>query len=89
MKPIYYYLIYMDFGYVLIGIAAGIIYAFLGYSAQKEAFDWKKFLRTVAIATLASLGLNVSGMTYDIYTAALEPVAITVFLQKLIDTAKG
>ncbi|MEM2567327.1 MAG: hypothetical protein QXH20_02505 [Candidatus Bathyarchaeia archaeon] len=77
----------MDLVNVLIGVAAGVVYAFLGYSAQSESFNWRKFLRTVAFATLASLGLNVSGLTFDVYTSSLEPLAVTVLLQKLIDTA--
>ena len=73
---------------VTLGVVAGIIYAFLGYSAQDKPFNWKKFLRTVAIATFSTLGLDLSGMTVDVYTALVGPTAITVWLQKLIDTAK-
>jgi hypothetical protein len=73
---------------VTLGVVAGIIYAFLGYSAQDKPFNWKKFLRTVAIATFSALGLDLSGMTVDVYTALVGPTAITVWLQKLIDTAK-
>jgi len=29
-----------------------------------------------------------AGMTFDIYTAFVGPTAITVWLQKLLDTAK-
>jgi hypothetical protein len=73
---------------VTLGVVAGIIYAFLGYSAQDKPFNWKKFLRTVVIATFSALGLDLSGMTVDVYTALVGPTAITVWLQKLIDTAK-
>jgi hypothetical protein len=75
--------------FVVLGIAAGLIYAFLGYASQDKAFNWKKFLRTVAIATFSSLGLDMAGMTFDVYTALVGPTAITVWLQKLIDTAKS
>jgi len=78
----------MNIGNILIGIAAAVLYAFLGFSAQTEKFDWKKFLRTVAIASLSALGLDVAGVTTDIYSAALSPTALTVFIQKLIDSAK-
>ena len=73
---------------IVLGVAAAAIYGFLGYSAQDKPFDWRKFLRTVAIASIASLGLDVTGVTVDVYTAAVGPTAITVWLQKLIDTAQ-
>lgn len=71
-----------------IGVLAALIYAFLGYAAQKDSFDWKKFLRTFTIAIASALGLDLVGLTPDVYTALVGPVAITVWLQKLIDTAK-
>ncbi|MEM3788288.1 MAG: hypothetical protein QXN95_00265 [Candidatus Bathyarchaeia archaeon] len=78
----------MNILHVLLGIGAGIIYAMLGYSAQDKPFDWKKFLRTVAIAAFSALGLDMAGMTFDVYTALAGPTAITVWLQKLIDSAR-
>jgi len=74
---------------VSLGVAAALIYAFLGYAAQDKPFSWKKFLRTVAIGTATSLGLDLTGITFDVYTALVGPTAITVWLQKLIDTAKS
>ncbi|MEM3090524.1 MAG: hypothetical protein QXW17_02045 [Candidatus Bathyarchaeia archaeon] len=71
-----------------LGIAAALVYAFLGFSAQDKPFDWRKFLRTVAIATFSALGLDLAGMTFDVYTALVGPTAITVWLQKLVDAAK-
>jgi len=71
-----------------LGVIAALIYAFLGYSASGKVFDWKKFLRTVAIGTFSALGLDLTGITFDVYTALVGPTAITVWLQKLIDTAK-
>ncbi len=71
-----------------LGVSAALIYAFLGYAAQDKPFNWKKFLRTVAIGTFSALGLDMAGMTFDIYTALVGPTALTVWLQKLIDTAK-
>ncbi|MEM1564032.1 MAG: hypothetical protein QW161_05115 [Candidatus Bathyarchaeia archaeon] len=70
-----------------LGVAAALIYAFLGYSAQDKPFNWRKFLRTVAIAAFSALGLDLGGLTVDIYTALVGPTAITVWLQKLIDSA--
>ena len=67
---------------------AALIYAFLGYAAQHEPFDWKKFLRTVAIGTFSALGLDLTGMSFDVYSALVGPTAVTVWAQKLIDTAK-
>ncbi|MEM0095906.1 MAG: hypothetical protein QW660_04655 [Candidatus Bathyarchaeia archaeon] len=78
----------MNLFHIALGITAGIIYAVLGYSAQDKTFDWKKFLRTVAIATFSALGLDMAGMTFDVYTALVGPTAITVWLQKLIDSAR-
>jgi hypothetical protein len=72
-----------------LGVLAGLIYAFLGYSSQEESFSWKKFLRTIAIATLTALGLDFGNVTTSIYSAVVGPTAITVFLQKLIDTAQA
>jgi len=73
---------------VSLGVCTAIVYAFLGYAAQDKAFSWKKFLRTVAIGSFSALGLDMAGMTFDVYTALVGPTAITVWLQKLVDTAK-
>ena len=70
-----------------LGVCAALVYAFLGFAAQDEAFNWKKFLRTVAIGTFSALGLDLTGMTFDVYTALVGPTAITVWLMKLVDTA--
>ena len=77
----------MNFVNVGLGICAALIYAFLGFAAQEKSFDWKKFLRTVAIAAFSALGLDLAGMTFDVYTALVGPTALTVWLQKLVDTA--
>lgn len=71
-----------------LGVIAALIYAFLGFAAQEKPFDWKRFLRTLAIGTVAALGLDLTGITFDVYTALVGPTAITVWLQKLVDTAK-
>lgn len=71
-----------------LGVCAALVYAFLGYAGQDKPFNWKKFLRTVAIGTFSALGLDLAGMTFNVYTAMAGPTAITVWLQKLIDTAK-
>ena len=73
---------------IVLGVSAALVYAFLGYAAQDKPFDWKKFLRTAAIGAFSALGLDVAGMTFDVYTALVGPTAITVWLMKLIDTAK-
>ena len=73
---------------IIIGVTAAIIYALLGYTAQDQPFNPKKFLRTILIAALSALGLDAAGLMVNVYAAALEPTAITVFLQKLIDSAK-
>ncbi len=75
----------LNFG---LGVCAALIYAFLGYSAQEKPFNWKKFLRTIAIGTFSALGLDLTGVTFDVYTALVGPTAITIWLQKLVDTAK-
>ena len=72
-----------------LGVCAALIYAFLGYAAQDKPFSWKKFLRTAAIGAFSALGLDMAGMTFDVYTALVGPTAITVWLQKLVDTAKA
>jgi len=78
----------MDITHVSLGAAAALIYAFLGYSAQDKPFSWKRFLRTVAIGAASAFGLDMAGITADVYTALVGPTAITVWLQKLVDTAK-
>lgn len=70
-----------------LGLAAALVYAFLGYASQEKGFDWKKFARTVGIATFSALGLDFSGMTFNVYAALVGPTAITVWIQKLIDTS--
>jgi hypothetical protein len=72
-----------------LGVCAALIYAFLGYAAQEKPFNWKKFLRTVAIGAFSALGLDMAGMTFDVYSALVGPTAITVWLQKLVDTARS
>jgi len=71
-----------------LGVVAALIYAFLGYAAQHEPFNWKKFLRTIAIGTFSALGLDLTGMSFNVYTALVGPAAVTVWAQKLIDTTK-
>lgn len=78
----------MNFLNVGLGVCAALIYAFLGYAAQDKGFSWKKFLRTVAIGAFTALGLDVAGVTFDVYTALVGPTAVTIWLQKLVDTAK-
>lgn len=73
---------------VALGVCAALIYGFLGYAAQDKTFSWKKFLRTVAIGAFTALGLDTAGVTFDVYTAVVGPTAITVWLQKLVDSAK-
>ena len=72
-----------------LGVVAALIYACLGFAAQDKPFNWKKFLRTAAIGTFSALGLDLAGMSFNVYTALVGPTAITVWLQKLIDTAKS
>jgi hypothetical protein len=66
-----------------------LVYAFLRYAAQDKASSWKKFLRTVAIGTFSALGLDMAGMTFDVYTALVGPTALTVWVQKLVEAAKS
>ena len=78
----------MNVLHIGLGVCAALVYAFLGYAAQDKAFSWKKFLRTVAIGGFSALGLDMAGMSFDVYTALIGPTAVTVWLQKLVDTAK-
>lgn len=78
----------MNLFHVVLGVGAAVVYAFLGFAAQDKPFNWRKFLRTLAIAAFSALGLDLAGMTFDVYTALVGPTAITVWLQKLVDTAK-
>jgi hypothetical protein len=78
----------MDLLNIGLGVCAALVYAFLGYAAQDEPFSWKKFLRTLAIGTFSALGLDMAGMTFNVYAALVGPTAITVWLQKLVETAK-
>jgi len=71
-----------------LGVCAALVYAFLGYAAQDKSFSLKKFLRTLAIGAFSALGLDLAGLTFDVYTALVGPAAITVWLQKLVDSAK-
>jgi len=71
---------------IAVGIAVGIAYALIGYASQDKPFDGKRFLRTVAIQALASLGLVVTGISGDVYVSAVGPTAVTVFVQKIWDS---
>lgn len=61
-----------------LGAVTALIYAFLGYSARDKPFNWKRFLRAVAIGAFSALGLDMADITFDIYTALVGPTAITV-----------
>jgi len=74
---------------IILGLVGALIYCILGYAASGEKFDPKKFLSTFAIAILMTLGLDVSGVTVDVYTAMVGPIAITVWLRKLIQSIAG
>ncbi len=78
----------MNIENIAVGIAVGIAYALIGYASQDKPFDGKRFLRTVAIQALATLGLTVTGISGDIYTSAVGPTAVTVFVQKIWDGLK-
>jgi len=71
-----------------LGVFAALVYGFLGYAAQDKPFSWRRFLRTVAIGAFSALGLDLAGMTFDVYTALVGPTAVVVWLQKLVDSAK-
>jgi len=73
---------------ILIGIVGGLLYALLGYAASKEDFNPKKFLRTFVIVSVCSLGLDISELNGNVYAGFLGPTAITVWLQKLIDSVR-
>jgi len=76
-----------DLRFVLLGVGTGLIYALLGWTASGEEFEPKKFLRTIVIVALITLGLDLTNLTFDIYSAMLEPAMITIFLEKLLNTA--
>jgi hypothetical protein len=69
-----------------VGIGAGVAYGLIGYASQDKDFSGKKFVRTVIIQTLATLGLVVTGISGDVYTSAVGPTAVTVFVQKIWDS---
>jgi hypothetical protein len=71
-----------------VGIGAGIAYGLIGYASQDKPFSSRKFIRTVAIQTLAALGLVGTGISGDVYTSAVGPTAVTVFVQKIWDSLK-
>ena len=75
----------MNLENIAVGIGAGIAYGLIGYASQDKAFSGKRFLRTVTIQALATLGLAVTGISGDIYTSAVGPTAVTVFVQKIWD----
>jgi hypothetical protein len=71
---------------IAVGVGVGVAYGLIGYVSQEKPFSGKRFLRTVAIQTLATLGLTVTGVSGDIYTSAVGPTAVTVFVQKIWDS---
>lgn len=82
----------MDPVFLLIAVLTGIIYACIGYAASGEEFDATKFLRTLALVTSIALGLDVP-LDFDVLPiaiyvlASLSPTTITVFIEKLLNTA--
>jgi hypothetical protein len=71
---------------IAVGMGVGVAYGLIGYASQEKPFSGKRFLRTVAIQTLATLGLTVTGISGDVYTSAVGPTAVTVFVQKIWDS---
>jgi hypothetical protein len=71
---------------IAVGMGVGVAYGLIGYASQEKPFSGKRFLRTVAIQTLATLGLTVTGVSGDVYTSAVGPTAVTVFVQKIWDS---
>jgi hypothetical protein len=71
---------------IAVGVGVGIAYGLIGYASQEKPFSVRRFVRTVAIQTLATLGLTVTGISGDFYTSAVGPTAITVFVQKIWDS---
>jgi len=69
-----------------VGIGVGVAYGLIGYASQDKPFEPKRFLRTVAIQALATIGLVVTGISGDVYTSAVGPTAVTVFVQKIWDS---
>jgi ABC-type uncharacterized transport system YnjBCD substrate-binding protein len=70
---------------IAVGIGTGVAYGLIGYASQNNSFSGKKFIRTVAIQTLATLGLTITGISGDVYTSAVGPTTVTVFVQKIWD----
>ena len=70
---------------IAVGIGTGVAYGLIGYASQNCSFNGRKFPRTVAIQTLATLGLTITGISGDVYTSAVGPTAVTVFIQKIWD----
>lgn len=58
-----------------LAVVLGVITALIGWYYSGEEFSETKFLRTVAIATFAALGLSVSGITGTYSTGAFATVA--------------
>lgn len=52
---------------VSLEVIVGIIYALLGYAVKDKPFNFKKFLRTLRVAIITALGLDVGGITTDIH----------------------
>ena len=71
---------------IAVGVGVGVAYGLIGYASQDKPFSGRRFVRTVAIQALATLGLTVTGISGDIYTSAVGPTAVTVFVQKLWDS---
>jgi len=66
------------------GIGAGII-AGGGYlkKTKKESFSMKKFLSTVCLSTVISLGASFTGMSQDVFTNS----AIGVLLGTMVENS--
>jgi len=71
---------------IAVGVGVGVAYGLIGYASQDKPFSGRRFVRTVAIQALATLGLTVTGISGDIYTSAVGPTAVTVFVQKVWDS---
>ncbi|MCJ7559578.1 hypothetical protein MUO79_03035 [Candidatus Bathyarchaeota archaeon] len=71
------------FGKHRVGIGASVAYDLIGFASQDKPFSGRKFVRTVVIQALATLGLTVTGVSGDVYTSAVGHTAVTVFVQKI------
>jgi hypothetical protein len=75
---------------LLVSVIAVVLYAVIAWQISGEAFDEKKFTRTLLLGFLMALGFNVSGTALgNVYVSPFASTLIASLLSKYINITQA